>query len=87
MVKKDVRLSDSTVGQLRKELQETALALHCAYDRFNFVSDPELVESSVYEISSLKAKYNYLLRRVKELEETLPSCAAAAWKGGPPCQS
>lgn len=37
-----------------------------AYNRFNFASDPDLVESYVYEINSLQCRYNYLLRRVKE---------------------
>lgn len=37
-----------------------------AYNHFNFTSDPDLIESCVYEISSLQCRYNYLLRRVKE---------------------
>ena len=87
MVKKDVRLPDGTAGQLRRELQDTAQALRCAYERFNFASEPELVESSVFEINSLQTKYDYLLRRVKELEEAPPAAAADAVKGGPLCQS
>lgn len=56
----------NTAGDdLRRELQDAALALRCAYDRFNHVTAPELVEASIYEINSLQARYNYLLRRAK----------------------
>ena len=30
--------------------------------------DPDLIESYVFEINALQARYSYLLRRVKELE-------------------
>ena len=51
---------------LREELQQTNVALKCAYDKFNYVTEPELVEASIYEISALKARYSYLLRCIKE---------------------
>ena len=35
---------------------------------FNGTGDPDLIESYVFEINSLQARYSYLLRRVKELE-------------------
>ena len=59
--------------------RDTAQALRRAYDRFNYVSDPELVESCVFEINSLQAKYNYLLRQAKIPAE---SCVAALSTGG-----
>ena len=40
-----------------------------AYGGFNTTSDKDLIESYVFEINALQARYNYLLRRVKELEE------------------
>lgn len=40
---------------LREELQQTNVALKCAYDKFNYVTEPELIEASIYEISALKA--------------------------------
>ena len=58
---------------LREELQQTNVALKCAYDKFNYVTEPELIEASIYEISALKARCNYLLRRIKELSgEAVP---------------
>ena len=75
---------------LREELQQTNVALKCAYDKFNYVTEPELVEASIYEISALKARYSYLLRCIKEQEPaarsgdrtvSLAAVAASAGKG------
>ena len=83
---------------LREELQQTNVALKCAYDKFNYVTEPELVEASIYEISALKARCNYLLRRIKELSgEAVPSAipraqpvqaaAVASAPEGAPCMA
>ena len=78
----------SAQAQLQQELYATNQALKEAYDKFNYVSEPELVEACVYEISALKARYNYLLRRIKERSAAAdaPCVAAAAVKGGAACQ-
>ena len=74
---------------LRKELQQTNVALKCAYDKFNYVTEPELIE-----ISALMARYSYLLRCIEEQEPAARSggqtavpaaVAASAGKGGPVC--
>ena len=53
---------------LMSALSSTQALIHQAYGGFNCVSDSDLIESYVFEINSLQARYNYLLRRVKELE-------------------
>ena len=77
--------NESPEAQLHRELQDTALALRCAYERFNYVCEAELVEASVYEISSLQAKYNYLLRAAKG--DAPRAVSAAAAEGSVPCRS
>ena len=59
---------DNELDDLLRCLSRTQREIEQAYNRFNFTSDPDLVESYVYEITSLQCRYNYLLRRVKELE-------------------
>ena len=53
---------------LMNSLSRTRTLIHQAYGGFNSASDGDLIESYVFEINSLQARYNYLIRRVKELE-------------------
>ena len=78
-----------TTDELKEELQNTAQALRNAYDRFNFVTEPELVDAAIFEIRSLNARYSYLIRCVEEVSDaSAPPCVAAgAMKGGRLCQS
>ena len=59
--------------ELEESLQETRLLLAQAYAGFNAASDGDLIESYIYEIQALQARYSYLLRRRKALEEPLPA--------------
>ena len=58
--------------ELEKSLLETRALIAQAYAGFNSASDGELVESYIYEIQALQARYSYLLRRRKALEPELP---------------
>lgn len=60
--------------ELKTSLQDTQNALSHAYAAFDYTSDPELTEACIYEIQSLQARMNYLVRRIKEME----ACAATA---------
>ncbi len=81
-------------AELRRELGETTQALHSAYEKFNYVSEPEMVDACIYEINALKSRYSYLLRCIKGNTAPQPSpapaeapcAAAAAMKGGELCQ-
>ena len=100
MAKKQKDTLWPTDKELRQELDQINRQLKEAYDRFNYVCEPELVEASIFEINALKAKYDYLLRCVKE-RSGMPvnrrdgaaapaetGCmAASAVKGGKPCRS
>ncbi len=53
---------------LMEGLAETRVRINQAYSCFNSTSDPDLIESYVFEINALQARYSYLLRRVREEE-------------------
>lgn len=53
---------------LKEGLVQTRVRINQAYAGFNGTGDPDLIESYVYEINALQARYSYLLRRVKALE-------------------
>lgn len=54
--------------ELMHSLSQTRTLINQAYGGFNTTCDSDLIESYVYEINALQARYNYLLRRFKALE-------------------
>lgn len=62
------RPQDRERQELMESLSHTRTLINQAYGGFNTASDGDLIDSYVFEINSLQARYNYLLRRVKELE-------------------
>lgn len=48
-------------------LSRTRVLIAQAYEGFNRATDSDLIESYVFEINALQARYSYLLKRVKEL--------------------
>ena len=54
--------------ELLASLASTRTQIQQAYGGFNAVSDSDLIESYVFEIKALHSRYDYLLRRGKELE-------------------
>ena len=56
---------DRTLLALKAELLDAQQELSLAYRQFDMVSDPELVESCIYQISAVKARCNYLIRTIK----------------------
>lgn len=58
--------------QLLTEIREVCRLIDNAYNRFEFEEDTDLIESNIYEIQSLKARYRYLLRVAKEHNITSP---------------
>ena len=54
--------------ELLASLASTRALIQQAYRGFNSAEDGDLIESYVFEINALQSRYNYLLRRVKELE-------------------
>lgn len=53
---------------LLEGLERTKTLLAQAYSGFNTSADPDLIESFVYEINSLQARYTYLLRQIKAMD-------------------
>lgn len=92
--------SDLRLLELRQEIWDTAQELRHAYDRFDFVTDPALIEAGIYDINALKSRYDFLLRKMKTMQglavrpeapESLraePACMPAGnMNGGKSCPS
>ena len=66
MAKKRKDTCHPTTEELQQEMYRVGQALKDAYDRFNWADDPDLIDACIFEINACKARYNYLLRRIKE---------------------
>ena len=75
---------DASMQDLFSELSDTRFALAQAYDRFNAVCEPELVDSGKYDIIAVLSRYNYLLRQIKERsgEAVYKTCSEGVAKWG-----
>ena len=50
------------------ELEKTKLELETAYSNFENVTDPDLIDCSIYEVNAVQQRYKYLLRQLKSDE-------------------
>ena len=53
--------------RLRLELKETKLALDAAYSILQNVTEPELIDSAIYELNSIQMKYTFLTIKYREI--------------------
>ena len=68
MPKKDLPyLGDIAAQELLRELQRTRCDLAAAYARFDYTTEPELIDACICEIGAVEARYGYLLRCIKAL--------------------
>ena len=68
------RESSPALLELGDSLHRAQGDLDRAHAAFNDALDPDLVESSIYEIRAHQSRINYLLRQIKDFE----TCAATA---------
>lgn len=54
-------------AELILSIEKVKRALETAYANFNFVSEPDLVDSYIYEVKAMQLKYKYLIKQAKEL--------------------
>ena len=67
--KKALNEKQKNVLIARAQLQELREGINDAYCVFNSVSDPDALDSIIFEISALQSKYSLLLKRYKEISE------------------
>ena len=66
-------------SQLQQQLNETRRELALSYAQFDFASEPELVEACVYQIKALQTRSDFLLRRIKQLEQHPETGGETLW--------
>lgn len=53
--------------RLRLELKETKLALDAAYSTLQNVTEPELIDSAIYQMKAIQSRYTFLTRKYREI--------------------
>jgi hypothetical protein len=69
-MKGEAPVPDTRRQQLMEDLARTKSALDRAYSNFENVVDPDLVDSSIYELQAVQLRYRFLLRQASLLEES-----------------
>lgn len=56
---------------LLADIAKAKLALDTAYSNFQNAIDPDLIDSSIYEVNAVQQRYKYLLRQLKNTQTSL----------------
>lgn len=54
--------------QLTKEIEALKQSLETANSNFENASDPDLIDSYIYEMNAISFRYKYLLRQMRNME-------------------
>lgn len=60
--------TDAYYQSLLDNLMQTMDSLHLAYENFENATDPELIDSYIYEVNAIQMRYKFLLCRLKSYE-------------------
>ena len=63
----DFRCYLSEEELLRLEIEETKLAFDAAYSVWQNITEPELIDSVIYELNSIQSKYTFLTKKYREI--------------------
>ena len=69
MTKKEAKALKAEYNKRVKEMKPIRSQLHCAYAAFNSVTDPDMMDACIFEISALKSRYNYAVANIKNLSQ------------------
>ncbi len=59
--------TDPRTEELLREIERTQKQLESAYQNFEYVIDPDLIDSCIYEVNAIQHRYKFLLRQAKSL--------------------
>lgn len=56
---------DTAYDILLEHIEKTKSELDCAYSNFENATDPDLIDSSIYQLQSIQMRYKFLLKCAK----------------------
>jgi len=69
--------------RIYEQLREVEMALRSAYNRFEQLCEPDLVESEIFLIKCLEAKRNHLIKEARATEEAEQAASRQAAQPAP----
>ncbi len=54
--------------QVVKELKQAKDEMERMYNYFSIVTEPELIDASIYQINAIQKKYDYLVIKARQME-------------------
>ena len=69
----NIRDEEVEARRIIEQMDELKVNIRSAESTFRDVTDDDLIEATIYEIASLKARYSYLIRLAKEKAIVCPS--------------
>lgn len=67
MGKKEIKKFNAEYKRRIGELNSIRSQLHSAYSAFDNVTDPDMMDACIFEISALKSRYNYAVSCIKNM--------------------
>ncbi len=68
LLTKDAGKTDPHYTLLLDDIKKTKQELDIAYANFEHAIDPDLIDSSIYELNAIQLRYKFLLSCVKQFE-------------------
>ena len=68
MKRKRVNRVKQTKEELMKEIEALNQSMEIANSNFENVSDPDLIDSYIYEMNAISFRYKYLIRLMRSIE-------------------
>ncbi|MCD8106417.1 MAG: DUF2508 family protein [Oscillospiraceae bacterium] len=69
MTRSQIKLRKQNLLAIQSDIREISLAMKTAESCFNETTDEDLLDALIYDRAALEARYNYLIRELKALEE------------------
>ena len=65
--KKELKKFDTEYKRRIAEMREIRSKLDRAYSAFDHVTDPNMTDACIFEISALRSRYNYAVANIKNM--------------------
>lgn len=66
--KKELKRRQAEYNRRINELNDIRAQLQCAYSAFDYVTDKDMLDACIFEISALKSRYNCAVINIRNMD-------------------